>query len=556
MRDCFSSAGQLCVSMERLVLHDRSTTPSSTGSSTGCGRCGWAPTSTTAADMGSPDLAATSSAASARHVDDAVAKGATVLAGGRPGPTSARSSTSRPCSSGVTAGDGVLRARRRSARSSPSGAVRADAEAVALANETEYGLNASRLDPGRRHGRSLAARSRRHGQRQRGVHRGVGRVASPMGGRRASGLGRRHGREGMLRFTEPQTSRCSTARVSASPRSGPERFSELFTRPAAGRAAPGCHGRDRRGRRGEQPGRGVRPRRRRRGLRLRRLGGRAAAGREGLRRRWSSRPAAGSRTTSSPGRRWDVRRFLWAPRLGCFGVQRIHRLPGRAPCLAGAGVGGGSLNYANTLYVPPTPFFDDPQWARDHRLAGRAGAALRPGRPDARRGRQPVRGPGRARSCARSPTRWASGTPSARPRSGCSSARRDRERGRVPDPFFGGAGPARTGCIECGNCMVGCRVRRQEHPGQELPGARRAARRRGRAAAHRRDLRPLDPRARAAGGGRRPCAPARGGRRAAGRTVTAGQVVLAAGTWGTAAAAAPHARERRAAAAVAAARAS
>src|SRR3954447_2208948 len=59
---------------------------------------------------------------------------------------------------------------------------------------------------------------------------------------------------------------------------------------------------------------------------------------------------------------WDVRRYLWAPRLGLFGVQRIHRLP---DCLvmAGAGVGGGSLNYANTLYVPPAPFFQDPQWA-------------------------------------------------------------------------------------------------------------------------------------------------------------------------------------------------
>ena len=59
---------------------------------------------------------------------------------------------------------------------------------------------------------------------------------------------------------------------------------------------------------------------------------------------------------------WDVRRFLWAPRLGWYGVQRIHRLPD-VVLLAGAGVGGGSLNYASTLYVPPKRFFDDPQWA-------------------------------------------------------------------------------------------------------------------------------------------------------------------------------------------------
>src|SRR3546814_15583026 len=57
-----------------------------------------------------------------------------------------------------------------------------------------------------------------------------------------------------------------------------------------------------------------------------------------------------------------TRRFIWAPRLGCFGIQRIHLLRD-VVILAGAGVGGGSLNYANTLYQPPAPFFNDPQWA-------------------------------------------------------------------------------------------------------------------------------------------------------------------------------------------------
>ena len=59
---------------------------------------------------------------------------------------------------------------------------------------------------------------------------------------------------------------------------------------------------------------------------------------------------------------WNLRKFLWAPRLGCYGIQRIHLLR-NVMILAGAGVGGGSLNYANTLYVPPEPFFDDRQWA-------------------------------------------------------------------------------------------------------------------------------------------------------------------------------------------------
>ena len=52
-----------------------------------------------------------------------------------------------------------------------------------------------------------------------------------------------------------------------------------------------------------------------------------------------------------PKTNWNVRRYLWAPKLGCFGIQRIHRLP-HVMILAGAGVGGGSLNYANTLYQP------------------------------------------------------------------------------------------------------------------------------------------------------------------------------------------------------------
>ena len=47
---------------------------------------------------------------------------------------------------------------------------------------------------------------------------------------------------------------------------------------------------------------------------------------------------------------------------GCTGIQRIHLLKD-CVILAGAGVGGGSLNYANTLYEPPQPFYDDPQWA-------------------------------------------------------------------------------------------------------------------------------------------------------------------------------------------------
>jgi cholesterol oxidase len=72
---------------------------------------------------------------------------------------------------------------------------------------------------------------------------------------------------------------------------------------------------------------------------------------------------AGRRWTREtlPRNSWDLKNYLWAPKFGMYGIQRIHLL-GNVMVLAGAGVGGGSLNYANTLYVPPKAFFDDPQW--------------------------------------------------------------------------------------------------------------------------------------------------------------------------------------------------
>ena len=73
---------------------------------------------------------------------------------------------------------------------------------------------------------------------------------------------------------------------------------------------------------------------------------------------------AGRRFTDDtlPKTSWRIRQFLWAPRLGCFGIQRISLLKD-VLVLGGAGVGGGSLNYANTLYEPLPPFYADPQWA-------------------------------------------------------------------------------------------------------------------------------------------------------------------------------------------------
>jgi len=61
-----------------------------------------------------------------------------------------------------------------------------------------------------------------------------------------------------------------------------------------------------------------------------------------------------------PRTSWRVRSFFWAPRLGCYGIQRISLLKD-VMILSGAGVGGGSLVYANTLYEPSPAFYADPQ---------------------------------------------------------------------------------------------------------------------------------------------------------------------------------------------------
>ncbi|MEN0130290.1 MAG: GMC family oxidoreductase [Brevundimonas sp.] len=169
---------------------------------------------------------------------------------------------------------------------------------------------------------------------------------------------------------------------------------------------------------------------------------------------------AGRRFTADtlPRTSWDVRRFLWAPRLGCLGIQRIHVLPD-VVVLAGAGVGGGSLVYANTLYEPTAEeFWADPQWASitDWR------AELAPFYDQARRMLGVVENP----TCTpaddvvrRAADDLGVGASFRLAPVGVVFGRDGRvEPGaHVPDPFFGGAGPARSGCLQCGECMTGCR---------------------------------------------------------------------------------------------------
>jgi cholesterol oxidase len=168
---------------------------------------------------------------------------------------------------------------------------------------------------------------------------------------------------------------------------------------------------------------------------------------------------AGQRFTPEtlPKTSWRVRRFLWAPRLGCTGIQRIHLLKD-VVILGGAGVGGGSLNYANTLYVPPQPFFDDPQWAHITDWH----AELAPHYDQASRMLGVVTNPTVTPS-DREMLRLAdqfgkADTYHATPVGVFFGRDGGLEPGTtVADPYFGGAGPDRTGCIQCGECMTGCR---------------------------------------------------------------------------------------------------
>ncbi|MFJ8883118.1 GMC oxidoreductase [Streptomyces sp. NPDC102402] len=174
---------------------------------------------------------------------------------------------------------------------------------------------------------------------------------------------------------------------------------------------------------------------------------------------------AGRRFTRAtlPKNSWDIKNYLWAPALGLFGIQRVHLL-GKVMVLAGAGVGGGSLNYANTLYVPPAPFFEDRQWSgitdwKDE---------LAPYYDQAKRmlgvRLNPTVTPADVHLKAVAETMGVGDTFHLAPVGVFFGDGKDADGtagtepgGEVPDPYFGGAGPARKACSQCGECMTGCR---------------------------------------------------------------------------------------------------
>ncbi|HEX4949150.1 MAG TPA: GMC family oxidoreductase [Blastocatellia bacterium] len=153
-----------------------------------------------------------------------------------------------------------------------------------------------------------------------------------------------------------------------------------------------------------------------------------------------------------PKTNWDLKRWLWLPQVGWRGLFKLTFLPDLT-VVSGVGFGGGSLVYANTLPIPGDEFFAAASWAHlanwkdelapHYQTARRMlGATTNPRftYPDEVL-REVARELGRESEFHASEVSVYFGEPGK----------------TVPDPFFGGKGPARTGCIYCGGCMLGCR---------------------------------------------------------------------------------------------------
>lgn len=153
-----------------------------------------------------------------------------------------------------------------------------------------------------------------------------------------------------------------------------------------------------------------------------------------------------------PRTNWSVGDYLWLPRLGFHGIQVLSFFR-HVTVLHGRGVGGGSLVYANTLVRPDAEVLSGPDWGGEN-WNGR----LEPHYREARRmlGATPSPGVGRADELLREIGRELRGEDTFRVHDlGIWFGEAGVE---VPDPYFGGEGPPRTGCTRCGACMIGCRV--------------------------------------------------------------------------------------------------
>ena len=204
VRDCFANSGHACVSMERLIVHERIAGPFLDRFIGRVERLKLGAGLDYASDIGSIASKGQFHLLQ-RHVQDALDQGATLLTGGKPRPDIGplffeptvldNVPESALCYGQETFGPLVSVFR-----------VPSDADGIRVANSTEYGLNASVWAGDRRRGDRIARHIDAGTVTINEAYSVVwGSVQTPMGGRKQSGIGRRHGRDGLLRFTESQS---------------------------------------------------------------------------------------------------------------------------------------------------------------------------------------------------------------------------------------------------------------------------------------------------------------------------------------------------------------
>lgn len=158
------------------------------------------------------------------------------------------------------------------------------------------------------------------------------------------------------------------------------------------------------------------------------------------------------RSEDFPRTNWNIRKNLWVPHLGLYGIWVLSLLK-HVFILHGTGVGGGSLNYCNQLLVPPDEVFKKPEWG-----PGDWKAKLSPFYDLAKRmlGANPSPSVGKADKILAEIGREIRGEDTFHINDvGVFFGEPDKT---VPDPYFDGDGPDRTGCTFCGACMIGCPV--------------------------------------------------------------------------------------------------
>ncbi|MFC9789896.1 succinic semialdehyde dehydrogenase [Rhodococcus sp. NPDC127528] len=219
---CFSNAGQMCIGIERIYVHERVYPQFVEALTERTRRLRLGAGYSHDLDMGSL-TSPRQLEATRRHVEDAVDKGARVITGGRARPDLGPLFFEPTVLADVTE-DMDVYAEETFGPVVAVYRVRGDDEAVAAANEGEYGLSASVWTRDLKRGRLIASRIVAGSVNVNdGYLSAIASLDAPMGGMRASGLGRRHGRAGIVRYTEPQT--VTTQRL---PTAYPDRFRALL----------------------------------------------------------------------------------------------------------------------------------------------------------------------------------------------------------------------------------------------------------------------------------------------------------------------------------------